>query len=210
MKKFTDHKLKMILFAGILTLTLVAAGSVLAQGPGQGNFRGQGKGMMGRGMGPQNCLDGGPGFRSEFRMERMAARLDLTEDQVEAITKIREDGRTENLEIQKQTLRLRNELRGEMLKDDPSQKTVLDLNSKLGQLRTERQANRLENRLAVREQLTPEQRDRMLLMGDFGKMGRGGQKGFRGAGRGAARGNFGNGGPGGPGQGYGRGFQGDF
>ena len=201
MKRFTDHQLKKILFAGILALTLVAAGAVLAQGPG-------------RGSGSHRCLDGdfgsGGEFRSELRLERMAERLGLTQEQTEAITKIRQEGRQENLEIRKEMMRLRNELRGEMLKDDPSQKTVLELNDKLGELRTQRQANRLENRLAVREQLTPQQRDQMLLLGEFGKGSRHGRGGFREGRRGAGSGHFGNfGRQGGPGQGFGRGVWGD-
>ena len=200
MRKFTDHQLKTILITGILALTLVAAGSALAQGPGKG--QGQGQGMMGRGMGPGNHpgFDQGFGSRGEFRLERMAARLGLTDEQAEAIEKIREDGRKGNLELRKQTMRLRNELRGEMLKDDPSQKTVLDLNAKLGDLRTEKQANRLKNRLAVREQLTPDQRDQMLMMDKSGKGNRDGRHGFHEGRRGQGQGQ---------GQGQGRGFRGN-
>lgn len=193
MKRFTENQLKKLTFTGILVLTLVVAGSALAQGPGMG----QGKGGMGRGMGQglQANFDGDFGPRSEMRLERMAARLDLSEEQTEAIAKIREEGRKQNMEIRKEMMRLRNELRGEMLKDDPSKKTALDLNGKLGELRTQKQANRLENRLEVRELLTQEQKDKMLLMGDFGKGNRGGRGGFQKGHRGAGCGHFGDFGP---------------
>jgi periplasmic protein CpxP/Spy len=179
MKRINDHQFKKALFASILTLTLIVAGSALAQGPGMG----QGKRMA---KGNQECVQGDSGSRGEMRLERMAARLELTEEQTDAITKIHEAGRSKNMGLRKEMMRLRNELQGEMLKDDPSQKKVLDLNEKLGALRTEKHATRLENRLAVREQLTPEQRDKMLTMGEFKKGrngGRGGfQKGHRGSG----------------------------
>ncbi len=95
-------------------------------------------------------------------------------------------------------MRLRNELQGEMLKDDPSEKAAMDLTGKIGALRTEMQANRLTNRLEVRKQLTPEQSDKMLILqGRFQ-----GREGRRGCGRGMGShwgGNFD-----GPGQGMGR------
>ena len=206
MQRFTDHQLKKILFAGILTLTLVAAGAVMAQGPGMG------QGMRGRGMGQgiQAGFDGDFGFRGEFRLERMAARLGLTEEQTEAIAMIREEGRLRNLELRKETMRLRNEMKGEMLKDDPSQKKALELNAELGDLRTQRQANRLANRLAVRELLTPQQKDQMLMMGGFGQGNRSGHGGFQKGHRGAGYGNFGDfGRRGGQGRGFGPRFGGD-
>lgn len=112
----------------------------------------------------------GPGPRLE--------RLDLNEEQAAEIRKIREAGRKENLELRKQLMRLRNEMEGEMLADEPSRKKVMELNEKMGELRTRLRANRLSERLAIRERLTPEQRDRMLLMKDHGKRGRGGRHGL--------------------------------
>lgn len=186
MMRCKNSHLKKTLFAGVLALALVAGGAAWAQGPGDGT----GDGMRGKGMGPgvQPCLDGDFGSRAEFRIQHMAARLGLTDDQTAAIAKIHEEDRQANLEVGKEMMRLRNELRGEMLKDDPSEKTILALNGKLGELRTQRQANRLKTRLAVREQLTPEQRDQMLLMGDFGKDHRGGRHGMCGDRMGSGRG----------------------
>jgi Spy/CpxP family protein refolding chaperone len=65
-----------------------------------------------------------------------------------------------------------------MLKDRPDAGAVKTLAGKIGELRTAMQQNRLETRLAVREQLTPEQRDKMLLQGErLGRGGRGGRGG---------------------------------
>lgn len=122
-------------------------------------------------MGDPDALGPGPGF--------LAGKLDLSEEQIAKIARIREEGREKNVELRKKMMRLRNELEGEMLADAPSRKKVLDLNGQLGQVRTQLQANRLEQKLAVRELLTPGQRDRLLLMKDHGKRGRGGRPGMR-------------------------------
>ena len=82
-----------------------------------------------------------------------------------------------------------------MLKDDPSEKAALDLTGKIGALRTEIQANRMTSRLEVRKQLTPEQRDKMLMMRER-HQGREGREGRRGGSRGM--------GPHGDGDGQGR------
>lgn len=142
--------------SGILALVILAAGAALAQGPGQG-----------AGMGARKGAGKGEGFR----LERLAAHLDLTAEQQEAIGSLHEQNRTQAIPLRKKMMRLRNELKGEMLKDSPSSKTVLSLNEKIGQLKTQLKANRLKTQLAVREQLTPEQRDQMLLMKDHGPRG---------------------------------------
>ena len=137
-----------------LTLMVVclAAAAAMAQGYGHGQGRGRGD-FQGK----------------EGRHEMMVDHLDLTEAQQEAIEKIRDENQANNLALAKQSALLENELEGELLKDEPSEKTALELNAKLGELRTERRANGLKTRLAVRKQLTPEQRDKMLAF----KMNRG-------------------------------------
>jgi Spy/CpxP family protein refolding chaperone len=163
----------------LLSLTLIlmlVAGMALAQS--------QGKGMKAR-RGGQD----GPG--KGMRLEMMTKRLDLTDEQKESITALHEKGREEGLEIRKALMRLRHELEGELMKDDPSEKTLLSLNEKIGDLKTEMQANRLKTRLAVREELTPEQRDKMLVMGQKAKHGKQGKKGRRGDGPGGKSQRFG-------------------
>ena len=148
-----------------LAAVILAAGPTLAQGSG---------GKWSRGAAP-----GGHGCDTmEFRMERMAARLDLTDEQVEAITGIREGGQKQILEMRKEMMRLRNELQGELLEDEPSEGEVVSLTEKIGDLRTRMQVDRAKNRLAVVKLLTPEQRDKMLVMGHGGKGRFGGGRGM--------------------------------
>ncbi len=136
----------------VLALALLLAPVVFAQGPG----RGAGPGAAT----PGACWRADDGFGPDGA----CARLDLTDEQSEAIAKLREKRRQEVLQLRKENLRLRNELRGEMMKDDPDAGTVGDLVEKIGRNRIRLQRGRLEHQLAVRKLLTPEQRDRLLLM----------------------------------------------
>ncbi|MBK7701423.1 MAG: Spy/CpxP family protein refolding chaperone [bacterium] len=104
--------------------------------------------------------------------DRMLARLDLTETQTAAIAKIRDEARERGRETRKEILRLRHELQGIMMQDTPDAAAAERLVEKMGELRTEQQVRRMQTRLAVRDQLTPEQRDRMPLPGE-GPRGRG-------------------------------------
>ncbi len=157
----------------VLTLAALMAASTTAAFAERGG-RGKGAGRFGVGE---------PGGRGQGpNIERLAARLDLSDDQVAAIREIHEQGRLQSAELRKELMRLRNEVQGEMMQDDPSQKKVLALNAKMGELRTELRAQRLKNQLAVREELTPEQRDRMLLMREQGNHRRGGRHSGRGHG----------------------------
>lgn len=165
-----------------LTVALVAilATAALAQGPGPR-----------RGRGPAQ-EDGFP------RLERLAARLDLTEDQVQAAQELREQGRAAGVERRKAIMRLQHDLQGEMLKDDPSAAKVAELTRKIGDLKTAAQVQRAENRLAFRKLLTPEQRDKMLASGPGRGHGPGrhGGPGARDGGGGCDGGCCGKGGPG--------------
>ena len=96
-------------------------------------------------------------------VERMTQYLDLTPEQEEAVAKIRDEGRQERLARGKELMRLRHELRGEMLQDEPSESTAQKLTEQIGDLLTQQRQSRLTQRLAIRKQLTPEQRDKMLL-----------------------------------------------
>lgn len=120
------------------------------------------------------------------RQELLTERLDLTAEQQETIAGIKEESAARNLELRKELMRLRNQLAGEMLKDDPAESEVLSLTDQIGDLRNQMDANRMKCRLEVRKQLTPEQRDKMLVMNRrHGKDGGEGspRRGFRGKGR---------------------------
>ena len=83
---------------------------------------------------------------------------------------------------------------GTVIGIDPSEKTVLNLVEKIGDARTEMEVNRVTGRLEMRQQLTPEQLDKMLVL----REGRGSRRG-RGEGGGHRRGGSCDGS--GPGQG---------
>jgi Spy/CpxP family protein refolding chaperone len=155
----------------VITLTAVlAAGTALGQQRMRDGERGGGR------------HERGP------RIERLAERLDLSEEQKAAIEALHEETREKNAALAKEARLLRHELEGELLKDEPDGTKVRELNAKLGELRTARQANRLATRLAVRKQLTPEQRDKMLAMGDRRGHGPRGEGFGHGPGRGKGRG----------------------
>ncbi len=97
------------------------------------------------------------------RVERRADRLDLSEEQREQIESIHEAARDEVAGLRKDMLRLRHDIRGEMLEDDPDAGKLRRLAEQMGEIRTQLQIHRLETQLAVRGVLTPDQRDRMLL-----------------------------------------------
>jgi len=151
------HSIRMAAAICLLAIVALGVGSAQAQGRGHGKRSGR----------AVDC-DGGP------RWERIAERLELSDEQTQAIGKIRDQNQEQQVVLRKEMMRLRNELHGEMLKDDPSGDTVQSLNEKIGEVRTELHGNRLQSRLEVRKQLTPEQRDKMLMMGE-GHRGRRGR-----------------------------------
>jgi Spy/CpxP family protein refolding chaperone len=156
----------------LLALTTLVVAAAAAQ-PGPAPRAGAGH----RG-GPAGPAGDGPGWR----LERLTARLDLSEEQQAAIAALQEEARTEATALRKELTRLRHARRGEMLEDDPSEQTLVELVEKMGAVRTDLQVLHLKTRLQIREQLTPEQRDRMLLLGERGR--RGGRPGGRHAGPG--------------------------
>lgn len=153
MKSYRITTGRRALAAAAAAAIVLSAAAAMAQGPGPGP---QG--------GPGLCDNPQPGAR-------MAARLGLDQQQQEAVQKIRLEGRERDLPLRKQIMRLRNELHGEMLKDSPSEGAVLDLSAKISQVQKDLHANRLKDQLAIRKLLTPEQRDRMLLMDGHGRHG---------------------------------------
>lgn len=166
MKRSRFLRLRYLLPTTLLSLLLMGAA------PGADSV--QAREPVGRG--------GGFGRASGRAGDLMARRLDLTDAQREAMTKLREEGRARDVPLRKQMQQLRNELKGEMLKDDPSDRTVTDLARQMGELRTRMQTGRLQDRLAMRKLLTPEQRDKLILMGEGrrgGERGRGGMHGGR-------------------------------
>jgi Spy/CpxP family protein refolding chaperone len=114
-------------------------------------------GMMGRG-----------GWDRETSLERLDARLDLTDEQVAAIKKVREERSVECMEYRVELLRIQDEIRGEMLEDNPDIDKLKKLIVSREKIRTSMNISRVEGQLAIREILTPEQCDRLLLLRNAG------------------------------------------
>ncbi len=191
MRNLNTSQKRTLFIVPIVLIVLASAGLATAQGHGLGQGKGQKKG----------CAGNGPaGFGPGHRIEMMAHRLDLSDDQKNTIQGIFENSRQDGVEKRKDLMRLRNQLKGEMLKDSPSEKSVLSINSKMGALKTEMKALKLKTRLAVREELTSEQRDKMLVMGGFGGNDGHGKKGGQGK-KGGHGGSHGCGNCDGPGKG---------
>lgn len=147
-------------FASLVLLSLMLGGlgaSALAQRPGCGRDGARGKDAPACHEVGMRASRGGPAG------ERFAPLPDLTDQQREAMKKLREDGAKAMVPMRKEMMRLRHELAGEMMKDEPNAVRLQDLTRQTGELRTRMQLQRLEHRLAMRQVLTAEQRDRMLL-----------------------------------------------
>ena len=95
---------------------------------------------------------------------RLCQRLELTDAQQQAWRELQEAGRAERLTLRKDLMRLRHELEGQMMQDEPSAQEVARLVESIGANRTKLQRSRLTERLEMRKLLTDEQRDRLLTM----------------------------------------------
>lgn len=156
--------------AALAMLVMIPASAALSQ---------PGTSRSDRGPGEAGSRRGGPGLHQ--RMPRAAMRgLDLTDAQKEQIAEIRKGGEAARTDLQKQLARLRNEMRGEMLEDTPDRRKIVSLAERIGDVQTKLGVHRAEQMLAMREVLTPEQRDRWLtrserMRGPHGMRGKGGR-----------------------------------
>jgi Spy/CpxP family protein refolding chaperone len=133
------------------------------------------------------------------RLERLADVLELSQDQIDRLEELRDQGFSQMADLRKEMARVDNDMRGEMLKDNPSEAALKKLVAKRSDIRGEMEMMQLEHRLAMRDILTQEQRDKLMMLRGSGR-GRGawggfgdGSRGFRGRGM---RGGRGMGGPG--------------
>ncbi len=78
---------------------------------GQGPQTGKGQGKCGQSKGS------GKGKGPDFRFERMAAHMELTEEQQASIKALKDNGRSEGMQVKKELARLKNQMEGELLKD---------------------------------------------------------------------------------------------
>ncbi|MFH1680145.1 MAG: Spy/CpxP family protein refolding chaperone [Candidatus Eisenbacteria bacterium] len=144
-----------MLAIGLAALALVASEAAAWGGPG-----GRGPGRRGGGHPGAFCMGPGGGPHA---LERMAARLDLTDEQKAEIEKIWSADEEKLVSLKKEMMRARHDLRGEMMMDNPDASKVRKLAEKIGGIRTNIQIARLENQMMLRKILTEEQRDRLLL-----------------------------------------------
>jgi len=137
-----------------ITLSMLAVGALATAASAQGPHARHGL----RGLHTEQS--------SAPEFDRLHHVLDLTEEQEASIEAILDESRVQGVELRKQQARLQNDIDGEMLADRPSEAELVALTEKLGVLRTELQVIRLKARLAVRAELTDEQRDQLLLAGE--------------------------------------------
>lgn len=130
--------------AGVLAVALLMPGvDALAWGPGG---PGHGPGGMGPGM--------GPGAQLEKHLEE----LGLAPDKLEAVHAILAESRAAREQDRERMKAAFEEMRGLLDQDTPDEAAVMAQAEVLGQLRTEAHKAMLHTLLAVRAELTPEQR----------------------------------------------------
>lgn len=167
----------------LLVILVVGAAPALAQGPDLSTDDPENAALKGDDDDDESFGPGG-----ERRLEHLARLLDLSDEQREAVAGIHESGRARDLPLRKQMLMLRHEMQGEMMKDNPSEKAVVALAGDMGELRSKIQIGHLQDRLAVRELLTADQRDKLLMLGENGRGSRRGGPCVGGAMHGGPRG----------------------
>ncbi len=141
---------------------------------------------------PCKMMAGQPGARMLCKVDEgrsdlacLAACLELSDEQRGSIEKLMDEAKQGRVALRKEMMRARNELNGELLKDEPELGRIRQIVQRLGEIRTQMQIAGLENQLAIRKVLKPEQRDRLILMGPCCGMGAPGMQGHRmGLGRG--------------------------
>jgi Spy/CpxP family protein refolding chaperone len=112
-------------------------------------------------------------------MDRMAARLELTADQRTRIEAIHEKEETAARDLRKEQRRAEHALDGLLLEDQPNAKRLREAVEKVGAIRTQMRWQHFERQLAVREILTPEQRDLLPMRGEGKSHGMRGREGRR-------------------------------
>ncbi|NOZ56360.1 MAG: Spy/CpxP family protein refolding chaperone [Calditrichaeota bacterium] len=120
-----------------------------------------------------------PGMPKGPEMGRVWAQLNLTDEQRKQIQELR-------LKLAKETLPLRNELgvkrlelKELMMADKPNLKAIEGKIDEIKKLEASLQKKRVENRLAVRSILTPEQQEKLAKLRRMGRMMHHGKKGMR-------------------------------
>ncbi len=159
-RNFTPNLLVGLLFLG---LAAIPTDVTLAQGK---------MGFGSHGFGKKHHGFGG--------IERLADKLELTEQQVSALKEDRLKREKEAIRLRADLQLARLELRQLMDDAKPDQNKVKQQVEKMGNLRTTMMLTRVQGQLKMKEVLSAEQLDKMkTLRRDGGKGHRGGEKGER-------------------------------
>lgn len=137
---------KKLLSAGIILITLLMAGSLIAQRHG----------------------------RMHDRQDRMAEKLNLSEEQKSQISKMRLALKKELLPLKSDLQSMRADIKLAMTAENFNQKTLESLVKKQQDLRSQIQLKQLLHKQAVRKLLTVEQREKFdsMLLSDHHREGR--------------------------------------
>ena len=109
----------------------------------------------------------------EQRIERIAKRLELTEEQKSRFKAHREKTKEDMEGLRGEIRETGKKLKTELEKDHPSRATLHDLIRKINQKQAEMQIKRMDSMLELREMLTPDQREKFKQMLDVRKPPRG-------------------------------------
>lgn len=155
-----------------------------------------GRALAGPGEGPGG--PGGPRGPGEpgARFEQMIEKLNLDPAQKQKVQAILDASKPQREQMRAQIRDAFQEMRGLLDQDNPDQAAVLSQADKMGQLMTSMHKERLKTLLAVRAQLTPDQRAK--LRAEMEEHGAGRWR-HHGKGMGRGMGGPGMGGPGEPG-----------
>lgn len=119
----------------------------------------------------------GPSRGTGKWMDRMAERLELTAEQRTKIESIQEKGESTARALRQDERRAEHALEGELLEEQPNAQRVKEAVEQVGKIQTQLRWQRLEQHLAVREVLTPEQREKFPWMGERRSHGMRGARG---------------------------------
>lgn len=142
-----------------------------------------------------------PGNQRGFNEERWFEKLDLTEEQQEAIADLRYEHRMQAVELHSKLAQNRLQLEKLFDEDNVDENAAMDIVDENNNIHNQLAKSRMEMRLKINSLLTPEQKEELKDRPGFGMgLGMGFGKGFR---QGCAKG-FSPGNKGGRGMGQGR------
>lgn len=148
----------------------VAATAAVAAPPG-----GCGDGNYGAGFGPG--MGGRGGMDPEVRVDRLAARLDLSAEQREQVRAIIDKAQPETLALREKLNDNRQQLQTLARDGDAKESEIRKLAETQGKLMADMIVQRAKVHNAINTVLTPEQRERFQQMGPGRGPGRGGPRG---------------------------------